>query len=89
MARTVGIGHQDFETLILSKNFYIAKNISFANAKERDFQKAKQCISQILEDIDNKNIFLLEGDLLTGREKSYFQSVSRGMEETTFSDLNF
>lgn len=27
MARTVGIGHQDFETLILSNNFYIDKTI--------------------------------------------------------------
>ena len=151
MARTVGIGHQDFETLILSNNFYIDKtilikewwesgdvvtlitrprrfgktlnmsmlekffscryagrgdlfeglaiweekayrdlqgtfpviNISFANAKERNFQGAKHSISQILEDIYNKNVFLLEGDLLTEHEKSYFRSVSRGMEETT------
>ena len=151
MARTVGIGHQDFERLIKEDNFYIDKtmfikewwesqdvvtlitrprrfgktlnmsmlekffscnyagrddlfeglsvwkdekyrklqgtypviNLSFANVKESDYRGTRRSINRIIEDLYNKNIFLLDGDLLTENEKVYFQSITSDMEETT------
>ncbi|MCI8857989.1 MAG: AAA family ATPase [Lachnospiraceae bacterium] len=58
-------------------------NLSFANVKEKDYQGTRQSINQILEDLYNKNIFLIEGNLLTDNEKAYFQSVNGGMKEIT------
>lgn len=151
MARTVGIGHQDFEKIRIKDNFYIDKtyfirewweseddvtlitrprrfgktlnismlekffsvkyagrselfegldiwedetyqrlqgtypviNLSFANVKEKDYKGTRQSLNWILEDLYNKHIFLLEGNLLTEREKVYFQSVNGTMDETT------
>lgn len=57
-------------------------SLTFANVKERNFQMTKQRIGQILTDLYNKHIFLLEGDLLTEEEKTYFRSVSMNMDET-------
>lgn len=57
-------------------------SLTFANVKERNFEMAKQRIGQILTDLYNKHIFLLDGELLTEEEKSYFRSVTMGMEET-------
>ena len=57
--------------------------LSFANVKESDYTLTRQSINRILEDIYNKNVFLLEGELLTEKEKAYYRSVSYGMEEGT------
>ncbi len=57
--------------------------LSFANVKAMNYKGTKQSINQILEDLYNRNIFLLDGDLLTENEKTYFQSVNRNMEEAT------
>lgn len=57
-------------------------SLTFANVKERSFLMTKQRICQILTDLYNKNIFLLEGDLLTEEEKRYFRSVTMDMDET-------
>lgn len=61
---------------------YPVISITFANVKERTFQMAKQRINQILTDLYNKHIFLLEGDLLTEEEKTFFKSVTMNMDET-------
>ena len=62
---------------------YPVISITFANVKERTFQMTKQRISQILTDLYNKHEFLLDGDLLTEKEKQYFQSVRIDMDEPT------
>lgn len=62
---------------------YPVLSITFANVKERTFQMTKQRIGQILTDLYNKHIFLLDGNLLTAEEKSYFHSVTTNMDETT------
>ncbi len=56
-------------------------SLTFANVKERTFQMTRQRLGQILTDLYNKHIFLLEGDLLTPREKEYFRSIHMDMEE--------
>ena len=153
MARTVGIGKQDFERIRIKNNFYIDKthfikewwesdddvtlitrprrfgktlnmsmlekffsvgyarradlfeglsiwddeeyrklqgtypviSLSFANVKEPDYVGTKYSINQILEDLYNKNAFLLDGELLTENEKTYFKSVTSDMKEGTAS----
>ena len=62
---------------------YPVINLSFAGVKEKDYRRAKRSINQIIEDLYNKNIFLLDGELLTENEKNYFQSVTSHMEDTT------
>ena len=58
-------------------------SLTFANVKERTFSMTRQRINQILTDLYNKHEFLLEGDLLTEKEKAYFRSVDIRMDEPT------
>lgn len=58
---------------------YPVISLSFANVKEPTYGGTRQSINRILEDIYNKNVFLLEGDLLTNHEKAYFRSVACDM----------
>lgn len=62
---------------------YPVISLSFANVKEADYGGAKQSINQVIENIYNKNIFLLEGELLTENEKKYFRSITSDMKEVT------
>lgn len=62
---------------------YPVISLSFANVKESDYRGTRQSINRILEDIYNKNIFLLESGLLTENEKDYFRSVNCDMEDGT------
>ena len=62
---------------------YPVISLSFANVKEADYNGTKQSIHRILEDIYNKNTFLLDSGFLTDNEKTYFRSVACGMEDTT------
>lgn len=39
---------------------YPVISLSFANVKETDYNGTKRCINQIIENIYNKNIFLLD-----------------------------
>lgn len=57
--------------------------LSFANVKEQDYRGMRQSINRILEDIYNKNIFLLESRLLTENEEAYYRSVTYDMDEGT------
>ena len=60
---------------------YPVIRLSFANVKESDDRGIKRSINRIIENIYNKNIFLLEGELLTENEKIYFRSINSGMED--------
>lgn len=60
---------------------YPVISLSFANVKERNYEMTKQRICQILTDLYNENHFLLETDLLTEEERSYFLSISMDMPE--------
>ena len=62
---------------------YPVIRLSFANVKESDDRGIKRSINRIIENIYNKNIFLLDEELLTENEKNYFQSVTSHMEDTT------
>lgn len=54
--------------------------LSFADLKETSFQDAKKMICYNIEQLYNKNSFLLEGDLLNDNEKNFFTGVTANME---------
>ena len=150
MARTVGIGHQDFGTIRREGYFYIDKTdfikewweggdsvtlitrprrfgktlnmsmldkffsvkykeqgdlfqglsiwenekyrklqgtypvlfISFAGIKENTFEGARESICRMIEEQYNKHDYLLEKDLLNGKEKDFYQKVSADMSDS-------
>lgn len=154
MARVVGIGHQDFETVRIKNNFYIDKTefikewwesddavtlitrprrfgktlnmsmlekffsieyakrdelfeglniwkykeyreiqgrypvifLSFANVKENTYEQARESICRIIQELYNKNIFLLHTDLLTDNEKEEYKQISTRMNDSMISD---
>ena len=73
---------QDLQYRALQGTFPVI-SLTFANVKERNFHMARQRINQILTSLYNKNIFLLDGKLLTDEEKAYFLSVRPDMDEVT------
>ena len=62
---------------------YPVISLTFANIKETTYGKTMKMLNFTLTDLYNKNIFLLEGDLLTEEEKEYFLSVRPDMDEVT------
>lgn len=62
---------------------YPVISLSFANVKGADYEKIRYSLNQILEDLYSKNVFLLDGELLTENEKTYFRSVNTEMRDTT------
>ncbi len=60
---------------------YPVINLSFANVKEPGYTGTRRSINRIIEDIYNKNLFLLESGLLSENEKAYFRSVTYDMED--------
>lgn len=65
---------------------YPVISLSFANVKEQNFESARYRIGRIIEDVYNKNIFLLQGDLLSEKEKEFYQSVRADMPEVVAVD---
>ncbi len=65
------------------QGIYPVLSLSFANVKEPGYTGMKRSVHRILEDIYNKNIFLLDSGLLTENEKDYFRSVTCDMEDST------
>ena len=60
---------------------YPVISLSFANVKEKGYEKVRYRICQILMNLYMENRFLLEGDLLAPREKAYFDRISETMNE--------
>ena len=60
---------------------YPVISLSFANVKEKDYESTRFRICQLIEDLYNKNVFLLDSDLFTDADKTFFQSVCVDMPE--------
>lgn len=60
--------------------------LSFANVKENTYEQARESICRIIQELYNKNIFLIEGDLLTENEKKEYQQISTQMNDSLISD---
>lgn len=57
-------------------------SLSFANVKENTYEKAKIRICQTLTDLYIKYAFLRDSDVLTERDREYFDRVSERMADT-------
>lgn len=66
---------------------YPVISLSFANVKQNRYENVRYRICQILMNLYSERRFLLEGDLLTPREKEYFERISETMndEDATMS----
>ena len=62
---------------------YPVISLSFANVKEKDYVMTVQRISQIVTELYNDNRFLMEGDLFSEEEKTYYRSVCMDMPEVS------
>lgn len=60
---------------------YPVISLSFANVKERGYEKVRYRMNQILMNLYLENRFLLEGGLLAPREKEYFDRICETMNE--------
>lgn len=54
--------------------------LSFADVKETNFKDTREKICQLISMLYEEFRFLLDGDLLSGKEKNFFESVSAKME---------
>ncbi len=70
--------HDEFRKL---QGTYPVISLSFANVKERTYEKSRYRICQILRDLYVQNRFLLEKDILSEGEKAYFNRISETMKE--------
>lgn len=71
-----GLSIWEDETYRNLQGTYPVISLSFANVKESDYRGARQSLNRIIEDVYNKNIFLLDSNLLSENEKDYFRSVT-------------
>lgn len=59
--------------------------LSFANVKENTYTGARENICRIIEEQYNKHDYLLDGDLLNEKEKTFYQKVSAEMSDSVAS----
>lgn len=60
--------------------------LSFAKIKSTDYAGMEYAITKIIFDIYEQNRYLLEGDVLSDREKQYYESIVPGMEKKIVVD---
>lgn len=64
---------------------YPVISLSFASVKERDYKTTRRKICQLLENLYVQNLFLLESDVMTEKDKIFFQSISVDMGDVEAS----
>ncbi len=63
--------------------------LSFAKVKAVRYEEMQYCVSSIIFDVYQQKRFLLEGNLLSEKEKEYFQGIEPNMEkETAVNSIN-
>ncbi len=70
---------EDFRKL---QGTYPVINLSFANVKETNFENTRERICQLLTNLYSKYNFLRDSDLLSDKDKEYFDRISVDMRET-------
>lgn len=61
---------------------YPVISLSFANIKETNFVSAKKKICQVLTDVYIQNNFLRDSQVLTDKDRDYFDRISMDMEDS-------
>ena len=62
---------------------YPVISLSFANVKERDYETTRKKICHLLTNLYSQNYFLRESDLLTDKDRQFFDSVDPEMDDAT------
>lgn len=61
---------------------YPVISLSFANIKETNFRSAKEKICQILTGLYTQNVFLRDSEVLTDKDRDYFDRISADMRDS-------
>ena len=61
---------------------YPVISLSFANIKENNFQSAREKICQLFTDLYVQNFFLRDSDVLTDKDRDYFDRISADMRDS-------
>lgn len=61
---------------------YPVINLSFANVKEMDIRSAKQKICQLITDVYVQYDFLRDSEVLTDKDRAFFDHISMNMEDS-------
>lgn len=77
-----GLSIWDEEAYRNLQGTYPVMSLSFANVKEKDYETTRYKICQILVNLYNQNDFLMHSDVLTEKEKEFFQRVSVDMNDS-------
>lgn len=64
------------------QGIYPVISLSFANIKETNFVSAKKKICQVLTDVYIQNNFLRDSQVLTDKDRDYFDRISMDMEDS-------
>ncbi|MBO5154455.1 MAG: AAA family ATPase [Eubacterium sp.] len=64
---------------------YPVISLSFARIKESNYEQTKRKICEIITNAYNKCSFLLDSDVLTDRDRAYFDRVTFDMDDVTAS----
>ncbi len=76
-----GLSIWEYEKYRNLQGTYPVISISFANVKQNSYEKVRYRMCQIMMNLYGEMRFLLKGDLLTPREKEYFERISETMNE--------
>lgn len=60
--------------------------MTFANVKAVKYADMEYKITKVIADLYEQNRYLLEGGLLSGNEREYYESIKPGMDEKVASD---
>ncbi|MEE1256117.1 MAG: AAA family ATPase [Lachnospiraceae bacterium] len=60
---------------------YPVISLSFANVKEEDYERTRYKICQLLENLYIKHSYLLDSDVMTQKDKDFFNRVSADMND--------
>ncbi len=84
MARTVGIGIQDFETVITNGYFYVDKTDFIKEWWESgdSYEGVREHICEILTNLYVEYSFFRDSNVLTEKDRVYFDSVSKDMRDS-------
>lgn len=77
-----GLSIWDEEAYRNLQGTYPVMSLSFANVKEKDYETTRYKICQIIVNLYNQNDFLMHSDILTEKEKEFFQRVSVDMNDS-------
>lgn len=61
---------------------YPVISLSFANIKENNFQSAREKICQLFTDLYVQNFFLRDSEVLTDKDRDYFDRISADMRDS-------